>query len=92
MNIENNILKHYLKKVYFITGTAYASKSTTEKMFAERYDLLLCGENDHSKVSDLVATPEAQPDISYLNISRCAAVGFGEGGSFSVEKSGKNSG
>jgi len=23
MKIENNILKHYLKNVYFITGTAY---------------------------------------------------------------------
>ena len=29
MKIENNILKHYLKNVYFITGTAYAGKSTT---------------------------------------------------------------
>lgn len=31
MKIENNILKHYLKNVYFITGTAYAGKSTTVK-------------------------------------------------------------
>ena len=37
MKIENNILKHYLKNVYFITGTAYAGKSTTVKMLAERY-------------------------------------------------------
>lgn len=40
MKIENNILKHYLKNVYFITGTAYAGKSTTVKMLADRYDML----------------------------------------------------
>lgn len=67
MKIENNILKHYLKNVYFITGTAYAGKSTTVKMLAERYDMVFCGENYHSTVSDLVATAEAQPDIYFLN-------------------------
>lgn len=67
MRISNNILKHYLKNVYFITGTAYAGKSATVKMLAERYDMIFCGENYHSAVSDLVATPELQPDISYLN-------------------------
>ena len=67
MKIENNILKHYLKNVYFITGTAYAGKSTAVKMLAERYDMVFCGENYHSAVSDLVAEPEVQPDICYLN-------------------------
>ena len=66
MKIENNILKHYLKNVYFIIGTAYAGKSTTVKMLAERYDMVFCGENYHSKVSDAVATPDAQPDICFL--------------------------
>lgn len=67
MKIENNIIKYYLKNVYFITGTAYAGKSTTVKMLSERYDMIFCGENYHSAVSDIVATPEAQPDISYIN-------------------------
>ena len=67
MKIENNIIRHYLKHVYFITGTAYAGKSTTAKMLADRYELTLCGENFHSAVSDTVATPDAQPDISFLN-------------------------
>lgn len=66
MKIENNILKHYLKNVYFITGTAYAGKSTTVRMLADRYDMVFCGENYHSKVSDIVATPDVQPDICYL--------------------------
>jgi dephospho-CoA kinase len=67
MNISNNILKHYLKNVYFITGTAYAGKSTTVKMLSEKYDMVFCGENYHSAVSDVVANPENQPEISYLN-------------------------
>lgn len=67
MNISNNILKHYLKNVYFITGTAYAGKSTTVKMLSEKYDMVFCGENYHSAVSNVVANPENQPEISYLN-------------------------
>ena len=67
MKIENNILKHYLQNVYFITGTAYAGKSTTAKMLADRYDMIFCGENYHSAVSDIVATPDSQPDIYFLN-------------------------
>ena len=67
MNISNNILKHYLKNVYFITGTAYAGKSTTVKMLSEKYNMIFCGENYHSAVSNVVANPENQPEISYLN-------------------------
>ncbi|MBQ2690818.1 MAG: hypothetical protein IJF53_01530 [Clostridia bacterium] len=67
MKIENNILKHYLKNAYFITGTAYAGKSTTVKMLADRYDMVFCGENYHSAVSDIIASKEAQPNIAWLN-------------------------
>ncbi|MBR4955923.1 MAG: hypothetical protein IKY46_08445 [Clostridia bacterium] len=66
MNIENNILRHYLKNAYFITGTAYAGKSTTAKMLAERYGMVLCGENYFSEVSDIVASEELQPDLCYI--------------------------
>ena len=66
MKIENNILKYYLKNVYFITGTAYAGKSTTVKMLADRYDMVFCGENYHSTVSDIVAVPDVQPDICFM--------------------------
>ncbi len=65
MKIANNILKHYLKNVYFITGTAYAGKSTMVKMLAERYGMVYCGENYHMAVSEEVATPETHPDICY---------------------------
>ena len=65
MKIENNILKYYLRNVYFITGTAYAGKSTAVKMLAEKYDMICCGENYHCAVSDIVAEPDVQPDICY---------------------------
>ena len=65
MKISNNVLKHYLQNVYFITGTAYAGKSTVAKMLAERYGMILCGENYHMATSELVATPETHPDLCY---------------------------
>ena len=65
MKIENNILKHYLKNVYFITGTAYAGKSTTVRMLADRYGMVFCGENYHIGVSDEIADPAIQPDLCY---------------------------
>lgn len=66
MKIENNILKYYLQNVYFITGTAYAGKSTMVKMLSEKYDMIFCGENFHSAISNIVATPDVQPDLCYM--------------------------
>jgi hypothetical protein len=66
MIIENNILKYYLRNVYFITGTAYAGKSTTAAMLANQYDMILCGENYHTPVTDIVADPSIQPDLCYI--------------------------
>ena len=61
MQIANNILKHQLQHVYFITGTAYAGKSTAVQRLAQRYGLVPCGENYHSALSDRVADPVLQP-------------------------------
>lgn len=65
MIIENNILKYHLRNVYFITGTAYAGKSTAVRMLADRYDMVFCGENYHITISDQIATPDLQPDLCY---------------------------
>ena len=37
IQISDNIIKHYLRNVYFINGHSYAGKSTMVKMLAERY-------------------------------------------------------
>lgn len=70
MNISNNIIKHYLKNVYFISGTPYAGKSTMCKMLAEKYGLLLCGEN--YKLDELlsIVTPDEQPNLSYFHTKK----------------------
>ena len=66
MNIENNILRYYLRNAYFITGTAYAGKSTMVSMLAERYGMTACGENYHAEAADAAADPETQPDLCYF--------------------------
>ena len=66
MHIENNILRYYLRNVWFITGTAYAGKSTAVRMLADRYDMVFCGENYFSAVTDAAAQPDLQPDLCYM--------------------------
>lgn len=67
MNIENNILKHYLKNCYFINGTAYAGKSTMCAMLAEKYGMLHCEENYKLDKFLSVVTQENQPSLNYFN-------------------------
>ena len=66
MNIENNILKYYLKDVYFLTGTACAGKSTAAKLLAKRYGMILCGENYFMEATNVAADPVLQPDLCYM--------------------------
>ena len=67
MQIQNNILRHYLQNCYFINGTAYAGKSTMCKMLAERFDMIHCEENYNMDTILQVVTPQEQPDFSYFN-------------------------
>lgn len=67
MEIQNNILKHYLKNCYFITGTAYAGKSTMCKLLSEKYGMLHCEENYNMDVILSVVTQEQQPNLNYFN-------------------------
>ncbi len=66
MQIGETIIKHYLKNVLFINGTAYAGKSTMAAMLAERYGLVHCGENYHGPVAKQVATPDKYPNLCYF--------------------------
>ena len=68
MKIENNILKHYLKNVYFITGTAYAGKSTTVKMLADRYDMIFCGELNQVNVNYTMFNKSGEPIRATVDI------------------------
>lgn len=65
MEINETILKYYLKNVMFITGTAYAGKSTMVKMLAENYGLVCCGEN-YNCIPDGILTPDQYPNLCYF--------------------------
>ena len=67
MNIQNNIIRHYLQNCYFINGTACAGKSTMCKMLAQRYDMIHCEENYNMDTILRVVTLQEQPDFSYYN-------------------------
>lgn len=65
MEINNLTIKHYLKNVLFINGTAYAGKSTMVKMLADKYGLIHCGEN-YDCIPDGIITPEHYPNLCYF--------------------------
>ena len=69
MIIPNNIIKSMFRNVYFITGTAYAGKSTAVKLLAERYDGICCGENYHDIFMKHI-NRESQPNLSYFDTMR----------------------
>ncbi len=70
MNIEANIIKHYLKNCYFIVGTAYAGKSTMckglAKEFGKEFGMYHCEENYNSETIFKVIDIEKQPNLSYF--------------------------
>lgn len=56
MIFQDNIIKEYLKNVYFITGTPCGGKTTTSHALAEKYGLELYDVDkrfdEHKKISD----------------------------------------
>ncbi|HKM34501.1 MAG TPA: GNAT family N-acetyltransferase [Lachnospiraceae bacterium] len=67
MKIQDNVLRHYLKNCYFITGTAYAGKSTMCKMLAEKFHMIHCEENYNMDAILSVVSEEQQPNFNYFN-------------------------
>jgi len=61
MNIPNNMLKHYLRDVYFFCGTACGGKTTMSRIFAEKHDLLWLDEDTLNTNMSQLAEPEYQP-------------------------------
>ena len=53
------------ENAYFITGTAYAGKSTMVKLLAEKHNGIACRENYHEELMDERLDPEEFPCLCY---------------------------
>ena len=67
LQISTNLIRHYLRNVYFINGHSYAGKSTMVRMLAERYDMIHCGENYHDVFPRKKLSRWEQPGLCYFD-------------------------
>ena len=67
LQISDNLIKHYLRNVYFINGHSCAGKSTMAKMLSERYDMIWCGENYHDAFPREKLSRWKQPGLCYFD-------------------------
>jgi len=67
LSISTNLIKHYLRNVYFINGHSYAGKSTMVKLLSERYDMIHCGENYHDVFPREKLSRWKQPGLCYFD-------------------------
>ena len=65
--ISDNLIKYYLRNVYFINGHSYSGKSTMVKMLSERYDMIFCGENYHYVFPNEMMSRWKQPGLCYFD-------------------------
>jgi len=65
MNISNNILKHHLKNVLFISGTAYAGKTTMTKLIEKKYGIKRYREGTKYDLHMEYADKKYQPAMCY---------------------------
>jgi hypothetical protein len=66
MQIADNLLRRLLENCYFITGTAYAGKSTMARMLAVKHGGVWCRENYTEALFDLI-DPAHQPNLCYFD-------------------------
>lgn len=65
--ISDNLIKHYLRNVYFVNGHSYAGKSTMVRMLSERYGMIMCGENYHDAFPRDKLDRWKQPALCYFD-------------------------
>ena len=64
MKIQDNVLKAYLKNVYFITGTACGGKSTAARALADKYGLTLYDIDKHFDGHQALSDAVSQPNMN----------------------------
>jgi hypothetical protein len=65
MNIADNILKHHLRNVLFVSGTAYGGKTTMTKLIEEKHGLLRYRQSDKFDEHFAYANNHYQPALCY---------------------------
>jgi len=65
MDIKENIIKHHLRNVYFISGNACAGKTTMSRLLAEKYGFTLYDMDERYADHRAIALPWLQPDTCY---------------------------
>ena len=65
MNIADNILKHHLQNVLFVSGTAYGGKTTMTKRIEEKYGFLRYREGTKFDEHLAYANKHYQPAMCY---------------------------
>lgn len=66
IQLESNVLRYLLRNTYFITGTAYAGKSTMVRLLSEKHNGIHCGENYHDALMSAIDL-QHQPNLSYFD-------------------------
>lgn len=66
VSLDLHMLRRLLGQVYFVTGTAYAGKSTLVRRLAEKHRGVMCGENYHDELMRLIDR-EHHPNLSYFD-------------------------
>ncbi|MGN0666645.1 MAG: GNAT family N-acetyltransferase [Huintestinicola sp.] len=64
MIFQDNVIKEYLKNVYFITGTPCGGKTTISREIAKRHGLLVYDIDEQFAKHREISTPEFQPSMN----------------------------
>ena len=66
MIFQDNVLKAYLKNVYFISGTPCGGKSTVSRALAEKHHFVLYDADAAFAIHQKLSDAASQPSISKL--------------------------
>lgn len=64
MIFQDNVLREYLKNVYFITGTPCGGKTTISLELAKKYGLLVYDTDEHFSNHQAISDPVFQPAMN----------------------------
>ncbi|MDD3279861.1 MAG: shikimate kinase [Lachnospiraceae bacterium] len=64
MIFQDNVLKEYLKNVYFITGTPCGGKTTISRTLAKRHDLFVYDIDEQFPIHQKMADAQYQPSMT----------------------------